>query len=104
MQGVLSRVPLIRRNWDRTLFGLAGIAVIESGCCKKIHLAKQLCGRVHIVVMSKQKRTTLTLKEKLDALKRLGSGESVYRLSMELCVGKATICDWKKNRVKLEQS
>lgn len=36
-------------------------------------------------------------------LKRLDNGESVTKLATELGVGKATICDWKKNRAKIEQ-
>lgn len=59
---------------------------------------------VRIFVMSKRKHTTLTLKEKLNALKRIDNGENVSKLATELGVGKATICDWKKNRMKLEQS
>lgn len=52
---------------------------------------------------TKRKHNTLTLKDKLETLKRLDSGESVTKLAKELNVGKATICDWKKNRAKLQQ-
>ncbi|XP_054259801.1 jerky protein homolog-like [Macrosteles quadrilineatus] len=52
---------------------------------------------------NKRKHNTLTLKDKLETLKRLDNGESVTKLAKELNVGKATICDWKKNRAKLQQ-
>lgn len=52
----------------------------------------------------KRKHKTLSLKDKLDALKRLDNGETLTKLATELCVGKATISDWKKNRAKLEQN
>lgn len=49
------------------------------------------------------KHTTCTLKDKLEAIKRLYEGESVSKLASELNVGKSTICDWKKTRAKIEQ-
>ncbi|GFS74308.1 uncharacterized protein TNCV_440601 [Trichonephila clavipes] len=52
---------------------------------------------------SKRKHSTLTLKDKLEVLKRLDKGEGVTKLATEFNVGKATICDWRKNRRKLEQ-
>ncbi|GFV82275.1 hypothetical protein TNCV_3219871 [Trichonephila clavipes] len=52
---------------------------------------------------SKRKHSTLTLKDKLEVLKRLDKGEGVTKLVTEFNVGKATICDWRKNRRKLEQ-
>ncbi|GFT97592.1 jerky protein homolog-like [Trichonephila clavipes] len=52
---------------------------------------------------SKRKHSTLTLKDKLEVLKRLYKGEGVTKLATEFNVGKATICDWRKNRRKLEQ-
>ncbi|KAK9747287.1 CENP-B N-terminal DNA-binding domain [Popillia japonica] len=39
----------------------------------------------------------------MKALKRLDAGESLTKLAGEFGVGKATISDWKKNRVKMEQ-
>ncbi|GFU06603.1 jerky protein homolog-like [Trichonephila clavipes] len=52
---------------------------------------------------SKRKHSTLTLKDKLEVLKRLDKGEGVTKLATEFNVGKAIICDWRKNRRKLEQ-
>ncbi|GFT39816.1 jerky protein homolog-like [Trichonephila clavipes] len=52
---------------------------------------------------SKRKHSTLTLKDKLEVLKRLDKGEGGTKLATEFNVGKATICDWRKNRRKLEQ-
>ncbi|GFX95260.1 hypothetical protein TNCV_848511 [Trichonephila clavipes] len=53
---------------------------------------------------SKRKHSTLTLKDKLEVIKRLDKGEGVTKkLATEFNVGKATICDWRKNRRKLEQ-
>lgn len=52
---------------------------------------------------SKRKHTTCTLKDKLEALKRLDKGESATKIASELGVGKATVTDWKKNRNKIEQ-
>ncbi|GFU86634.1 uncharacterized protein TNCV_894431 [Trichonephila clavipes] len=52
---------------------------------------------------SKRKHSTLTLKDKLEVLKRLDKGEGVTKLATEFNVGKARICDWRKNRRKLEQ-
>ncbi|GFU44710.1 hypothetical protein TNCV_1612941 [Trichonephila clavipes] len=49
---------------------------------------------------SKRKHSTLTLKDKLEVLKRLDKGEGVTKLATEFNVGKATICDWRKNRRK----
>ncbi|GFT18476.1 hypothetical protein TNCV_2241551 [Trichonephila clavipes] len=45
---------------------------------------------------SKRKHSTLTLKDKLEVLKRLDKGEGVTKLATEFNVGKATICDWRK--------
>ncbi|GFT67899.1 uncharacterized protein TNCV_2286381 [Trichonephila clavipes] len=59
--------------------------------------------RKQIVMASKRKHSTLTLKDKLEVLKRLDKGEGVTKLATEFNVGKATICDWRKNRKKLEQ-
>ncbi|GFX07796.1 uncharacterized protein TNCV_4160651 [Trichonephila clavipes] len=59
--------------------------------------------RKQIVMASKRKHSTLTLKDKLEVLKRLDKGEGVTKLATEFNVGKATICDWRKNRRKLEQ-
>ncbi|GFS52135.1 jerky protein homolog-like [Trichonephila clavipes] len=61
------------------------------------------CVRKQIVMASKRKHSTLTLKDKLEVLKRLDKGEGVTKLATEFNVGKATICDWRKNRRKLEQ-
>ncbi|GFW05512.1 uncharacterized protein TNCV_436931 [Trichonephila clavipes] len=52
---------------------------------------------------SKRKHSTLTLKDKLEVLKRLDKGEGVTKLATEFNVAKATICDRRKNRRKLEQ-
>ncbi|GFV96259.1 jerky protein homolog-like [Trichonephila clavipes] len=52
---------------------------------------------------SKRKHSTLTIKDKLEVLNRLDKGEGVTKLTTEFNVGKATICDWRKNRRKLEQ-
>ncbi|GFX38324.1 jerky protein homolog-like [Trichonephila clavipes] len=59
--------------------------------------------RKQIVMASKRKHSTLTLKDELEVLKRLDKGEGVTKLATEFNVGKATICDWRKNRRKLEQ-
>ncbi|GFX22758.1 hypothetical protein TNCV_4838951 [Trichonephila clavipes] len=59
--------------------------------------------RKQIAMASKRKHSTLTLKDKLEVLKRLDKGEGVTKLATEFNVGKATICDWRKNRRKLEQ-
>ncbi|GFV41014.1 hypothetical protein TNCV_2666051 [Trichonephila clavipes] len=45
---------------------------------------------------SKRKHSTLTLKDKLEVLKRLDKGEGVTKLATEFNVGKARICDWRK--------
>ncbi len=52
---------------------------------------------------SKRKHTSVTLQDKLQALKRLDNGESAARLAVEFGVGNSTITDWKKNRSKIEQ-
>lgn len=52
---------------------------------------------------SKRKHTSCTLNDKLEVIKRLDSGESVSKLTSELKIGKSTICDWRKNRLKLER-
>lgn len=52
---------------------------------------------------SKRQHTSCTLKNKLEVIKRLDSGESVSKLASELNIGKSTICDWGKNRSKLEK-
>lgn len=52
---------------------------------------------------SKRKHSSCTIEQKLKALKRLDAGESSTKLAAEFGVGKATLSDWKKNRVKIEQ-
>ena len=52
---------------------------------------------------TKRKHRSCTLKEKLEVLKRLDKGESATKLASEFGVGNATISDWKKNRVKIDQ-
>ncbi|GFU10088.1 hypothetical protein TNCV_3448901 [Trichonephila clavipes] len=42
---------------------------------------------------SKRKHSTLTLKEKLEVLKRLDKGEGVTKLATEFNVGKASVGD-----------
>lgn len=44
-----------------------------------------------------------TLKDKIEALRRLDKGESAMKLSIEFGVGKATISDWEKNHAKIGQ-
>ncbi|KAG8183226.1 hypothetical protein JTE90_005674 [Oedothorax gibbosus] len=47
-------------------------------------------------------RSSLTLDEKLNILRRIGNGESVTRVSREMRIGQTTIYDWIKNRKKIE--
>ncbi|GFW56257.1 retrovirus-related Pol polyprotein from transposon 17.6 [Trichonephila clavipes] len=49
--------------------------------------------RKQIVMASKRKHSTLTLKEKLEVLKRLDKGEGVTKLATEFNVGKASVGD-----------
>ncbi|XP_049845252.1 tigger transposable element-derived protein 2-like [Schistocerca gregaria] len=51
-----------------------------------------------VFVMSKWKHTTLTLKEKIYGLMEINNGANVSKLATEMDVGKATICECKKNR------
>ncbi|GFW07961.1 hypothetical protein TNCV_3920931 [Trichonephila clavipes] len=46
-----------------------------------------------IVMASKRKHSTLTLKDKLEVLKRLDKGEGVTKLATEFNVGKASVGD-----------
>uniref|UniRef100_A0A1B6G8K7 HTH psq-type domain-containing protein n=1 Tax=Cuerna arida TaxID=1464854 RepID=A0A1B6G8K7_9HEMI len=52
---------------------------------------------------SKRKHSSCTVEQKLKALKRLDNGESLTKIAAEIGVGKATVSDWKKNRLKIEQ-
>ncbi|GFW67061.1 hypothetical protein TNCV_4030801 [Trichonephila clavipes] len=49
--------------------------------------------RKQIVIASKRKHSTLTLKDKLEVLKRLDKGEGVTKLATEFNVGKASVGD-----------
>ena len=50
----------------------------------------------------KRKRICVSLHDKLSALQRLDSGESVAKVSADIGVGITTVKDWKKNRKELE--
>lgn len=49
----------------------------------------------------KRKHITLSIKDKCDIIKSLESGATVTALSKKYNVGKATICDMKKNKRKI---
>lgn len=50
---------------------------------------------------SKRKHITLSIKDKFDIIKSLETGTTVTALSKKYNVGKATICDMKKNKNKI---
>lgn len=50
-----------------------------------------------------KKRKFVSLKVKLEALKRLDNGETLKKLALEYGVGEVTVGDWRRNRLKLEQ-
>lgn len=43
------------------------------------------------------------MEDKVNAIRRLDSGESAKKIALELGVGKSTVGDWKKNRSQIEQ-
>ncbi|GBM18873.1 hypothetical protein AVEN_137252-1 [Araneus ventricosus] len=52
---------------------------------------------------NKRKHSVCSLKDKLDVLADLDKGESATKLAAEFGIGRATVCDWKKNRSRIEQ-
>lgn len=52
----------------------------------------------HQSIKIKRPHKTLTIKQKVEVLKRLNTGESVQNLSKEYQVGVTTIKDWRKNK------
>ncbi|XP_044733536.1 jerky protein homolog-like [Chrysoperla carnea] len=50
---------------------------------------------------SKRKHKTLLLKDKIDILMKLDSGENISKLAKEYGVGRATLHDLKKNKQKI---
>lgn len=51
----------------------------------------------------KRKHVVVSLKKKLDALKRLDQGETMKKVASELGVGGATVWDWRKKRQEIEK-
>lgn len=51
--------------------------------------------------MSKRKHNTLKLQQKIDIIKRVDAGESTRSLALEYGIGKSTVSDIHKNKVKI---
>lgn len=50
----------------------------------------------------KRKQVSVSMEQKLDALKRLENGESVNKIALELNVGRSTVLGWKKKKSDIE--
>lgn len=56
-----------------------------------------------LIMSNKRKKIVVTIEQKLEAIKRLDSGESAKKIAFELGVGKSTVGDWKKQRAEIEK-
>lgn len=52
---------------------------------------------------TKRKKIVLSIKDKLEALKRLDKGETLQKVADHYGVGRRTVGDWKKRRLELEK-
>lgn len=52
---------------------------------------------------AKGKRKFVSIKTKLEALKRLDKGETIKKIAAEYGVGEVTVGDWRRNRDKIEK-
>lgn len=50
----------------------------------------------------KRKQVSVSMEQKLDALKRLENGESVNKIALDINVGRSTLLGWKKKKSDIE--
>ena len=63
-----------------------------------MNLENQKSGKV----VKRKHNSSISVFQKLEALKRIDNGEAAKKIAAEIGVGTSTISDWKKNRSKIE--